>query len=369
LESLIKLLKHDFIAKQQSIFLKNLKTPQMDYFIVIADFAENYSFVLQDAAQGFHWTNTQATIHPFVIYYPSANSVLHKSFVVISDHFKHDTITLHCFQKQLLKFIVESIPVAPQKIIYFSDEAAAHYKNRKNFLNLAFHEEDFGIPAEWHFFATSHGKGPCDGVGGTVKRLAARTSLQKPYDNQIPMELYQWAKSNIHNIAFNFVSTQQVDEEAALLHKRFELACRIPGTQQLHAFFPSQSRSHLQAKLFSNSTTVRLVRVSSLPSCIELSWEEIFGYVTCFYEKDWWLGYVVEQHKQSQEVFVKFLHPSGPSNSFYYPNADDKLLIPKSSILTIPHPTTATGRTYSISAEEQSQASQTLSLRLQQSNI
>ena len=28
------------------------------------------------------------------------------------------------------------------------------------------------------FFATSHGKNACDGVGGTIKRLAAHASLQ-----------------------------------------------------------------------------------------------------------------------------------------------------------------------------------------------
>ena len=27
------------------------------------------------------------------------------------------------------------------------------------------------MPAEWHFFATSDRKGPCDGVGGTVNSL------------------------------------------------------------------------------------------------------------------------------------------------------------------------------------------------------
>ena len=37
---------------------------------------------------------------------------------------------------------------------------------------------DFGIPAEWHFHATGHGKGPCDGIGGNLKRLTARASLQ-----------------------------------------------------------------------------------------------------------------------------------------------------------------------------------------------
>ena len=31
--------------------------------------------------------------------------------------------------------------------------------------------------AEWNFFATSHGKGPPDGVGGFIKREAAKASL------------------------------------------------------------------------------------------------------------------------------------------------------------------------------------------------
>eukprot|EP00731_Ephydatia_muelleri_P014605 Em0008g325a len=46
----------------------------------------------------------------------------------------------------------------PKRIIYMSDGCAGQYKNCYNFTNLCHHEEDFGIPAEWHFFATSHGK-------------------------------------------------------------------------------------------------------------------------------------------------------------------------------------------------------------------
>lgn len=72
------------------------------------------------------------------------------------------------------------------KIIYFSDGASAQYKNKKNFANLIFHNKDFGVPAEWHLFATSHTKGPCNGLGSTIKRFAARTSftrLKNPINN------------------------------------------------------------------------------------------------------------------------------------------------------------------------------------------
>jgi hypothetical protein len=37
----------------------------------LGDFAENYSFIVKDAAQGFHWENSQATLHPFLAYYRS----------------------------------------------------------------------------------------------------------------------------------------------------------------------------------------------------------------------------------------------------------------------------------------------------------
>jgi hypothetical protein len=62
-------------------------------------------------------------------------------------------------------------------------------------LNLCYHE-DFHVAAEWNFFATLHGKSPCDGIGGTVKRLVACASIQVTVRNHIltPEDLYQWAK-------------------------------------------------------------------------------------------------------------------------------------------------------------------------------
>ena len=41
------------------------------------------------------------------------------------------------------------------------------------------------MDAEWIFFATSHGKSPCDGVGGFVKHYVAKRSLQRPLYDQI----------------------------------------------------------------------------------------------------------------------------------------------------------------------------------------
>ena len=55
---------------------------------------------------------------------------------------------------------------------------------RNNWLN----QQDFNctlLQAEWNFFATSHGKSSCDVLGGTVKIITPRTSLQRPKEHHI----------------------------------------------------------------------------------------------------------------------------------------------------------------------------------------
>ena len=55
------------------------------------------------------------------------------------------------------------------KIIhYYSDGAPSQYKNYKGLANLCHHRLDHGIDAVWIFFAISHGKSACDGIGETV---------------------------------------------------------------------------------------------------------------------------------------------------------------------------------------------------------
>ncbi len=327
-EKLEVLLPHSFIARQQSSFQMELRsTLQPGEFLVVADFAENYSFVLQDAAQGFHWNNSQATIHPFVAYYMDSGELCHLSYVVISDCLHHDTVAVHLFQKNLIKYLKEKFGSTPRKIFYFSDGAAAQYKNRKNFINLCHHKADFGVPAEWHFSATSHGKGACDGVGGSVKRLAARASLQCPYDHQImtPRQLFEWAVVNIPATSFQYITLEDYKSEEVLLEQRFRQSRTIPGTRKLHCFIPV-SRSKVSTKVYSSSATSTEKTVTIQEN--ELVPEEIRGFVTCVYDEKWWVACVLQVDEYSEQVSVSFLHPHGPSRSFKYPARLDILNIP-----------------------------------------
>jgi hypothetical protein len=75
-----------------------------------------------------------------------------------------------------MKFIEITFESPLKKIVYFSDGSAAQYKNRRNLLKITCHNEDFRVPAEWHFFATSHGKSTCNRVGD-IKKACSKSQF------------------------------------------------------------------------------------------------------------------------------------------------------------------------------------------------
>ena len=188
--------------------------------------------------------------------------------------------------------------------------------------------------AEWHFFATSHGKGACDGVGGTVKRLAACASLQRPYSDQImtPRQLFEWCSQNIQKIQFNYVTVEDYKVEKTLLSERFNQCQSIPGTRSFHAYIPlSTSTTMLKVQTFSGSE--RSIKVSIIGEKIEdedfiLMLDDIRGFVTCSYKQNWWVACVLQTFSTTEEVQLSFLHPAGPNRSYYYPGKPEVRSLP-----------------------------------------
>ena len=133
---------HHFIYKQQESFLKNKETLSDKECIIIFDFAENYTFMVQDAIQSFHWNNTQAMMHPFFINYKQDGTLKHKSLVCISDMLQHDVHTVYTFQKTIIFNVLTKDLPQVEKVIYFSE-----YKNHKNFTNLLHHYRNYALHA------------------------------------------------------------------------------------------------------------------------------------------------------------------------------------------------------------------------------
>ena len=231
---------HHFVSKAQAQYLKETKENlKENHCLVIGDFAENYTFTVQDEIQSFHWTNTQATLHPFVIYFKKEDKVCCKSICIISDHLKHNTTTVYTFQHHLISEIKKIKPNV-EMVIYFSDGASSQYKNKKNFINVCLHDNDFRLRAEWNFFASSHGKNSCDGIGGTTKREVTRASFQRPYTDQIltPQDMFKYCRENITGVNYIFVSSAEIEQMETKLTKRFECCLPVKGTRGYHRYVP-----------------------------------------------------------------------------------------------------------------------------------
>ena len=118
-------------------------------------------------------------------------------------------------------------------------EKAHNIKTIRTLLTCA--TTDNGVKAEWHFYATSHGKSPCDGIGCTVKRLVAKASLQSVRRENIttPLQMFNWCNQNISGVTF-YISSDQIQQHVQTfqLEERYGNSQAIPDTRLYHSFVP-----------------------------------------------------------------------------------------------------------------------------------
>lgn len=231
---IVTLNKHDFITKKQSNYLKQQKEGLADHeVIMLLDFSENMSFEIQDAAQSYYYAKGQCTIHPFCVYYKEQGQLKIESILIISESLKHNVEAVYQFQNLVV----------------------SHIKKRMQFNKIIFlcmFKKDFGIDAEWHFFATSHGKSPCDALGGSLKRNARLFNMKNPTD---PIDSATWALNRPNSkSSFIFCSEKEYELiEKRLNSDRFSRKIRtVTGTQSYHSFKPV-NECRLSAKIYSDS--------------------------------------------------------------------------------------------------------------------
>lgn len=256
-ENLDALTTHNFVAKAQGSFFKSSKE-NLDETncIIVLDFSENYSFVVQNAVQSFHWNNQQCTIHPAVLYYKSSGRFVSKSFSFLSADLSHDTPFVFECQKRLSSYIKRELTTV-KKVMYYSDGCGGQYKNYKNFMNLCCHRNDFGLDAGWHFFATSHGKSVVDGIGGTIKRLVAKASLQMIGGLSIlsAADMFKYCTNAIPGITFELIDDECLIKTMNEQHDRHKLGRTVPGTRIFHCVIPC-SMSEISYKTISQNESI-----------------------------------------------------------------------------------------------------------------
>ncbi len=202
--------------------------------VLQVDFSENATIMSQNETQSAHWNHSQATL--FIAHAWTGEG---KSFAIVSDALTHTKESVWVFMSYLLKKLKEDNPCL-EVLNIFSDGAGSQFKQKYLFSNLHAWEQDYSMSIRWNFFATSHGKGEVDGIGGTVKRAVWRR-VKSDRVHIISAEQYAVvAAESCLNINLHFISKTDIQEVESFLEARWKDVIAVPRTRQMLALLPVQ---------------------------------------------------------------------------------------------------------------------------------
>ncbi|XP_063232470.1 uncharacterized protein LOC134536608 [Bacillus rossius redtenbacheri] len=241
---------HCYIKRKQAKHFEATKLKVTTNTAVLQiDFAENYTAGFQYEIQSAHWHKQQVSHwhkqqvshwHKQQVSLFTAVAwvgVCRRCFVIVSDDLNHNKYSVWVFLNKLIKVLKEEFP-SLARVHIFSDGSAAQFKNRYIILSLTYFQQDFGTDCTWNFFATSHGKGSVDGVGGTVKRTVWRLVKSRQCVVQCAEDFFDCARNALKGITILFTSAIKIISMYETVSSRWVNVDPVPRLQKLHSFQP-----------------------------------------------------------------------------------------------------------------------------------
>jgi hypothetical protein len=220
---------HVYIIRHQFKLYRYMKeTMEMHEAVIHIDFSENY--VCRHAAQiqaaHFGASNQQVTIHTGVLY----KTGCHESFATISPSLRHDPSSIWAHLKPILLKLRETNPEIVD-LHFYSDGPTTQYRNKQNFylLSTQIHQMGFSS-ATWNFFASGHGKGAPDAIGGCLKRQAD-CRLNAGIDIPSAEELFKVLSNEESCITLYYIEDADIVNVESSCSKNLK---PIQGTMKLH---------------------------------------------------------------------------------------------------------------------------------------
>ena len=173
-----------------------------------------------------------------------------ESVVCVSDELRHEKHSVHAFMTKIFSYLVEKYPDI-ENIDVFSDGATSQFKQRYLYLfsNLTRWQDMFDVQVQWHFFATAHGKGVVDGLGGTVKRSVWRYIRA---EKAFPKDAVDFSKVAIDrnpNVTFFLIPSSEIYSDCSEIDYWWERVRPIPNLQSVRFVKTCGSRNILDSNV------------------------------------------------------------------------------------------------------------------------
>ena len=247
-ESLIsqlpQFLWHCFIKQKQAEAYETDKitSHQNDSTTVLVqmDFAENATCMIQDEIQSAHWKQRHVSLYTVMWYYRGAKY----SMLILSDSLDHEKRCVSSFTYTVLQEVTLHCPDVKQ-IKIWTDGPSSQFKNRFIFALVSlFNETIFpDLYITWNYFATSHGKGPNDALGGTAKRIVQRKIMTRQTQVNSALSYAEALRSVSDTIMVKVMNLYNIEDACRIINVDGLWATvpkAIPGVRNTHCVLPLQ---------------------------------------------------------------------------------------------------------------------------------
>jgi hypothetical protein len=136
-----------------------------------------------------------------------------------------------------------------REIYYITDSPLSQYRNKFIVKLVAKHAVLFhGIQASWNYLETGHRKGPCDGVGGSIKR-SAELAVKSGKIITSAENFFDWAINANTAMQFLLVTPQEIKEA----ERKIQMADYVKGISNVHSQDFTKGKSGCEKHHASNS--------------------------------------------------------------------------------------------------------------------
>ena len=252
---------HSFVKERQATSYNGSKSkamePDSNTCLLQMDFAENFTCTWQDEIQSAHWKQTQITVYTVMVYH----RVQTLSYVIASDYREHEKTVVAAFTSQIMD-VIKSEMSTVEVVDVWTDGPSSQYKNKYIFALLFRLQEHHGMQIQWNYFATSHGKGPNDALGGNVKRMAHRLTMTRTAIVNNAETLASAVRSCDTNIRVHVMNEETIQQKSKDVGAEdlWNGLQTFPGTITTH-FLKPLNKDSIQVKLYTSADAYRNLNI------------------------------------------------------------------------------------------------------------
>jgi IS1 family transposase len=178
----------DFSTFQEHVRVKRIQSHAFETdkissttHVLQCDFAMAYSCEYQSEIQSALWSRNSINLFTAALY---SQDQACQSFLVVSDCQTKGKDAVYTFLHRIISQFEQQLEHNDSLIIY-TDGPSSEFKNKFMAKLAVYLSCKLNCKVLWKYFATSHGKGVVDGIGGAAKSQVRRRVMSKGKDAEI----------------------------------------------------------------------------------------------------------------------------------------------------------------------------------------